>query len=205
LSLFFSLRSVVEHNRPTSEEVSGLLRAAGRDATERLLPLVYDELHRIAQGLMRKENQAITLQPTALVNEACMRLLAAKEVSWNDRAHFLAIGAQAMRQILISHARARNADKRKPKGERVTLAEVAATTHEAELTELHDALETLERVNPMHARLVELRFLGGLETREIAHVMDMSEATVKREWRVARAWLAATLRLGANGESAAET
>lgn len=187
----------VHNESSNSQDVNAILRGAGREAAQRLLPVVYDELRRIAQALMRRENQPLTLQPTALVNEACMRLLSAKEVTWNDRAHFLAIGAQAMRQILISHARARHADKRSPPGDRVTLSDVASHSHQADLLELHDALETLERLNPMHARMVELRFLGGLETPEIAFIMDMSEATVKREWRVARAWLAATLRMDA--------
>ena len=184
-------------------DVSALLRGAGREATERLLPLVYDELRRIAQSLMQREHRAVTLQPTALVNEACARLLSAKERSWNDRAHFLAIGAQAMRQILASHARARNADKRSAPGDRVTLSDVPAQTQEADLLDVHDALETLERLNPMHARMVELRFLGGLDTPEIAYIMSMSEATVKREWRIARAWLAATLNVeGESGQRA---
>lgn len=194
----------MENQPVNSADVNALLRGAGREATQRLLPLVYDELRRIAQALMSRENHPVTMQPTALVNEACMRLLSAKDMTWNDRAHFLAIGAQAMRQILISHARARNADKRRPPGDRVTLADVASNGHEADLLELHDALETLERVNPLHARLVELRFLGGLDMSEIAYITSMSEATVKREWRIARAWLAATLRMDTSSDRALE-
>ena len=163
-------------------------------AAEELLPLVYDELRVVARNLVRREGDGGTLQPTALVNEACVRLLGAQRLTWNDRAHFLAIAAQAMRQILVSHARAKRARKRRASGDRIALSEIAGSAEETDVVALDEALSTLHELNPRHARLVELRFFGGLTLEEAAHVLDLSQSTANRDWRAARAWLSARLR-----------
>jgi RNA polymerase sigma-70 factor, ECF subfamily len=156
-----------------------------------LLPLVYHELKRLAAGYLRREKPGQTLQPTALVHEAYLRLMKDRPDRWQNRAHFCAIAAHSMRQILIERARARGAAKRGGPRARVTLDEglLAGEDRSIDLLALDEALERLAALDPEQARLVELRFFGGLTVEETAEAMDISPATVKRHWTVARAWL----------------
>lgn len=160
-----------------------------------LLPIVYEELKKLAAAYLRRERPGQTLQPTALVHEAYLRLLKDRPGRWQNRAHFCAIAAHSMRQILIERARARGAQKRGGVQARVTLDEgmVAAGSQSVDLVALDEALERLEAIDPEQARLVELRFFGGLTIEETAEAMNISPATVKRHWTVARAWLAREL------------
>jgi RNA polymerase sigma factor (TIGR02999 family) len=163
-----------------------------------LLPIVYEELRRLAAAYLRRERPGQTLQPTALVHEAYLRLMKDRPDRWQNRAHFCAIAAHSMRQILIERARARGAQKRGGAQPRVTLDEalVAADGREepsVDLVALDDALARLEAIDADQARLVELRFFGGLTIEETAEAMNISPATVKRHWTVARAWLAREL------------
>ena len=163
-----------------------------------LLPIVYEELRRLAAAYLRRERPGQTLQPTALVHEAYLRLMKDRPDRWQNRAHFCAIAAHSMRQILIERARARGALKRGGAQPRVTLDEalVAADGREepsVDLVALDDALARLEAIDAEQARLVELRFFGGLTIEETAEAMNISPATVKRHWTVARAWLAREL------------
>ncbi|MFL5616303.1 MAG: sigma-70 family RNA polymerase sigma factor [Gemmatimonadaceae bacterium] len=188
---------------PTPEEgepsdVTSLLLAwRGGDAAagERLLQEVYAELHRQASRAMRREDSAHTLQATALVNEAYLRLVDQRRVQWRNRAHFFGIAAQLMRRILVDHARARRAGKRGSGERALSLGEVearapgAATEKAVDVLALNDALERLAELDPAQARLVELRYFTGLTIEETAEAMEMSPATVKREWAIARAWL----------------
>jgi RNA polymerase sigma factor (TIGR02999 family) len=169
-----------------------------RQSVETLLPIVYQELRRLATAYLRRERQGYTLQPTALVHEAYLRLLKDKPGRWQNRAHFCAIAAHSMRQILIERARARDAQKRGGERRRVTLDEalVAGGERSIDLIALDQALERLAGVSPEQARLVELRFFGGLTIEETAEAMDISPATVKRHWTVACAWLARELEGG---------
>ena len=160
-----------------------------------LLPLVYDELRRLAAAYLRRERPGQTIQATALVHEAYLRLLKDKPDRWQNRAHFCAIAAHSMRQILIERARARGALKRGGVQARVTLDEglLAADSPHIDLLALDEALQRLEAIDPEQARLVELRFFGGLTIEEAAEAMNISAATVKRHWTIARAWLAREL------------
>jgi len=166
-----------------------------RQSLDSLLPIVYQELRRLAASYLRRERPGQTLQPTALVNEAYLRLLKDRPDRWQNRAHFCAIAAHSMRQILIERARARGALKRGGVRARVTLddALVAGSDRSIDLIALDHALEKLAALDPVQARLVELRFFGGLTIEETAEALEMSPATVKRHWTVARAWLAREL------------
>ena len=170
--------------------------ADDRQSLDSLLPLVYQELRRLAAAYIRRERPGYTLQPTALVNEAYLRLLKDDPARWQNRAHFCAIAAHSMRQILIERARARDAQKRGGARARVTLDEalIAGGERSIDLVALDEALERLAAIDPEQARLVELRFFGGLTVEETADAMDISPATVKRHWTVARAWLARELK-----------
>ena len=175
-------------------EVTRLLAALNEgdgEALPALLPLVYDEPHGLATRYLRHERRALTLQPTVLVHEAYLRLVGQRAVHWQNRAHFFGIAAQAMRRILVDHARAHRALKRGGRREDVPLDEVMVSAPEqaVDVLLLDEALARLAAVDPRQARLVELRFFGGLTVEETAAVLDMSATTVKREWRVARAWL----------------
>jgi RNA polymerase sigma factor (TIGR02999 family) len=175
-------------------EVTALLRdwsGGDRQALERLLPLVYDELRRLAASYLRQERPDHTLQPTALVHEAYLRLVDQRRVAWQNRAHFFGIAAQMMRRILVDHARRRQASKRSAAPVRVVTEapDVAGSDRGTELLALDAALDGLARLDPDQARVVELRFFGGLTIEETAEVTSTSTATVKREWRTARAWL----------------
>ena len=179
---------------PSAHDVTLLLRAWGdgsKEALDRLAPLVYRELRQIAGRMMAAERPNHTLQATALVNEAYLRLVDAREVNWQDRAHFFAICARAMRQILVDHARTRGSAKRG--GDQVVIelddALAAGTSPEANLLELDDALNRLAQLDPRKSQVVELRFFGGLSLEETAEVLKTSPRTVKRDWQLARAWL----------------
>lgn len=178
---------------PPSGEVTRLLEAinAGRaDARDELIPIVYEELRELASSYMRREGVGHTLQPTALVHEAYVRLIGQTRVQWAGRSHFLAIAAQAMRRILVEHARRRSAARRGG-GRNVTLQDHHALVGEdpVDVIALDDALERLRILDERQARTVELRFFGGLEVREVAEIQGVSEITVKRDWRSAKAWL----------------
>jgi RNA polymerase sigma factor (TIGR02999 family) len=169
--------------------------AEDRQSLDTLLPIVYQELRRLAASYLRRERPGATLQPTALVHEAYMRLMKDRPDRWQNRAHFCAIAAHSMRQILIERARARHALKRGGGGPRITLDEslVAGAEPSVDLVALDQALERLQAMDPDQARIVELRFFGGLTVEETAEAMGISPATVKRHWAVARAWLAREL------------
>lgn len=187
-----------------SAEITRLLKAWGRGdsaALDRLTPLVYDQLHRMARGYMRNERAGHTLQATALVNEAFVRLVDTRDLDWTDRAHFFAVSARVMRRILVDAARSRAAIKRGGQADRaahstaINLDELPAASTEipAQICALDDALETLAGIDPRRAQVVELRFFGGLSVEEAAHVLRVSPQTVMRDWRLARAWLAREL------------
>lgn len=177
---------------PESNEVTRLLReiqGGNQDAQEELIPLVYRELRRLASSYMQRERAGHTLQATALVHEAFIRLAHMQDVDWQGKAHFFAVAAQAMRRILISHAREKRALKR-GEGLAITLNEnVMGDNRAFEVIELDQALEKLAAFDARQARVVELRFFGGLEVPEVAAVLGTSEATVKRDWVSAKAWL----------------
>jgi len=179
---------------PSAQEVTILLRAWGggdRQALDRLTPLVYRELRQIAGRLMAGQRPNHTLQATALVNEAYVRLVDAHEASWQDRAHFFALCARAMRQILIDHARARASEKRGGGQVSIELDEAlaAAPASEINLLELDDALKRLAALDARKSQVVELRFFGGLNLEETAEALKVSTKTVQRDWDLARAWL----------------
>jgi RNA polymerase sigma factor (TIGR02999 family) len=160
-------------------------------APERLMPLVYDELRRIAQSYLKSERPGHTLQATALVNEAYIRLVDWQNETWQNRAHFLGVAAGMMRRILVDYARERRAQKRGAGQHKITLNEAARFMRrtDIDLVRLDEALETLARFDPQQSRIIELRFFGGLTIEETAHHLKVSPATVKREWTVAKAWL----------------
>ncbi|HTD54328.1 MAG TPA: sigma-70 family RNA polymerase sigma factor [Silvibacterium sp.] len=162
-----------------------------RDAEAALMTQVYGELRRLARKYMRAERANHTLQATALVNEAYLRLMGQEGASWQNRAHFFAAAAQLMRHILVDHARAHRAGKRGGEQHQVTLTEgIAAEENKSvEVLALHEALEKLALLDARQARVVEMHFFGGLTFTEIAYVLDASERTVKRDWTMARAWL----------------
>ena len=167
-----------------------------QDALHRLVPLVYDDLRRVAAGYMVREAAGHSLQPTALLHEAYVRLVDQRHVQWRNRAHFFGVAASMMRRILVDHARARRADKRGGDVEHVTLAgdEVAGDgPNNVDVLALHESLERLAKFDPQQERIVELRYFGGLTIEEAAAVVGISEATVVREWTIAKAWLRADL------------
>lgn len=160
-------------------------------AAEKLMPLVYQELRRLAKGYLRRERPNHTLQPTALVHEAYLRLIDQQSVSWQNRAQFFGMAATLMRRILIDHARARRAAKRQGKEYALSLSQADRFSRQPDvnLLALDDALKDLAAIKPQHSRIVELRFFGGLTIEETAAVLGISHATVEREWSFARAWL----------------
>lgn len=160
-------------------------------AFEDLVTLIYPELRRLARRHMRQEDPAHTLQTSALINEAYLRLVNQRDVAWQDRAHFFAVAAQVMRRILIDHARRHQAAKRGAGAQLVTLGEMEAVSREraAEFVALDEALVKLAEIDERKSRIVELRFFGGLTAQEAADVLKLSPITIKREWRSARAWL----------------
>ena len=182
------------------QQVTGLLaqwRAGDAAALESLIPLVYGELHRIAHSYLRSERPGHTLQSTALVNEAYLRLASQEPGQINNRAHFVRVAAHLMRQILVDYARAQRAAKRDG-GRRVELDESLQPLQlaDVDVIALDDALSALAQLDPEQARIVEMRFFGGLSIEDTATALGVSPATVKREWRTARTWLSRELAAG---------
>jgi RNA polymerase sigma factor (TIGR02999 family) len=178
---------------PAAEDVSTLLRAwsdGDQSALERLTPIVYDELHRLARRYMKGEHSGHSLQATALVNEAYMRLVDYKSMQWQNRAHFFAVSAQLMRRILVEHARRHNL-KRGGGVQHVSFEDTAEVSGDraADLGALDDALDALARIDPRKVQVVEMRFFGGLSVEETAEVLKVSPVTVMRDWSTAKAWL----------------
>ena len=176
------------------QDVTSLLlaiRDGDSTAARELVPLVYDELRRLAGHYMRGERPGHTLQATALVHEAWLKLIDTSRVEFENRSHFFAMAAQQMRRILVDHARARQAGKRGGKAEKLPLNEVVVgpDAEQADILALDDALQALAKLDPQQSRIVELRYFGGLSIEETAQVLGISPATVKREWAMARAWL----------------
>jgi RNA polymerase sigma factor (TIGR02999 family) len=177
------------------------MRSGRKEALDRLLPLVYDELRRLAGRYMRDERAGHTLQPTALVHEAFLRLAGEDRANWRNRAQFMGVAGQLMRRILVDYARKRHAAKRG--GSLVTLDESAAKqcadmARPEEILEVHLTLERLERLDPQQGKLVELRYFAGLSAEETAEAMGLSLRAVEREWTTAKAWLRAQLAEGAS-------
>lgn len=171
-----------------------LIRWSGGDqaALDKLIPLVYGELRRLASNYLRRERQGHTLQPTALVNEAYLRLVDQRSANWQNRAQFYGIAAQLMRRILVDHARLKHAEKRGGSElERISItsAEGLSVKPDLDVLALHEALEALATLDPQQERIVELKFFGGLSIEETAEVMKLGHATVERDWKMARAWL----------------
>ena len=178
----------------TSRDITRLLHDWSRGdpaALDALVPIVYDELRRIAGRTLRRDRNGITLQPTLLVNELYLRLIGQDRASWDNRIQFFAVAASMMRRILVDHARARAADKRGGHATRVSLsnAEEHAAGSVLDVLAIHEALDRLALFDATQARIVELRFFAGLTVEEAAATLDMSPRTIKREWRIARAWL----------------
>jgi RNA polymerase sigma-70 factor, ECF subfamily len=183
-----------------SQEITQLLTAWGKgdqQALDVLTPLVYDELHRLAGSYLRRERRGHTLQTSALVNEAFLRLIG-QQVSWQNRAHFFGIAAQLMRRILVDYARGQRADKRGGEAVHLALDEALdeAAAQDADLIALDDALNSLAAFDPRQSRIVELRYFGGLTIAETAEVLGFGHTTVEQEWNLARAWLRRELSKG---------
>ena len=182
---------------PDTTRITELLLAVSdgrKDALNQLVPLVYNDLRRVAAAQMRREAPGHSLQPTALVHEAYVRLVDQRHVKWRNRAHFFGVAASLMRRILVDHARARLANKRGGGLERVTLVgDEAAPDSPRGVVALHESLKRMAAFNPRQERIVELRYFGGLTIEEAAEVVGISEATLVREWTIAKAWLRADL------------
>jgi RNA polymerase sigma-70 factor, ECF subfamily len=181
------------HKTP-QHEITQLLAEwsdGNQSALDELYPLVYEELHKLARRYMSRERKGHTLQTTALINEAYVRLVDQKNVHWANRSHFFAISAQIMRRILIDHARRHAYAKRGGGAQQVSLEEVAIVAREqsSEILRLDEALKILAKMDPRRCHVVELRYFGGLSNEEIAGVLKVSENTVTRDWNLARAWL----------------
>jgi RNA polymerase sigma factor (TIGR02999 family) len=181
------------------EQITGLLQAwrdGDRDALDQLVPMVYDELRRIAHRYMRRQAAGQTLQTTAVVHEAYMRLAGQDKVAWQNRAHFYGVCAQVMRSLLVDRARARGAEKRGGGQYKVSISDgiAASNNPDIDIVALDDALERFAAIDPRKARIVELRYFGGLTVEETAAFLDLSPITIKREWLKAKAWLYNELR-----------
>ena len=179
---------------PSSDSVTRLLldwSEGDEGARDEMLPLVYGELRRLAALYLLRERRGHTLQPTALVHEAYLRLIDQRHVNWKNRAQFVGLAAVMMRRILVNHARDRAAEKRGGDMQKVPLSDVdePGTPQDVDLIVLHDALDQLGAIDPRKSRIVELKFFGGLTTNEIAEVLQLSPATIERDWSFARAWL----------------
>jgi len=190
---------------PSPQDLTQLLVAwsnGEQDALDQLIPLVYSELHRLAHRHMAREGQGHPLQTTALVHEAYERLVNMKDVSWQNRAHFFAVSAQLMRRILVDYARSRRYKKRGGEWRHVPLNEAVAVfpDRRTDIVALDDALHALAEIDPRKARVVEMRFFGGLSIKETAEVLDVSQDTVLRDWRLAKVWLLRQLSEGNDDE-----
>jgi RNA polymerase sigma factor (TIGR02999 family) len=181
-------------SEPAPQEITQLLRAwsdGDQTALERLAPLVYAQLHRLARGYMRGERPGHLLQSTALINEAWLRLIDSKDIEWHNRAHFFGAAAQMMRRILVDFARERGAARRGGSAQPVALEDAVLVSADrgAEILALDEALDTLAEFDARKSQIVEMRFFGGLSVEETGEVLKVSPRTVKREWNLARAWL----------------
>jgi RNA polymerase sigma factor (TIGR02999 family) len=192
---------------PTSspEEVTQLLAAWGsgdQAALNQLMPLVYDELHQIAHRYLRRERADHTLQTTALVNEAYLKLVGEQNKDWQNRVHFFAVAANMMRHLLVDYARTRNRARRGGGAQQVPLDDALIVSHEraTELLKLDDALQSLEKFDARKSRIAELRYFGGLSVEETAEVLRVSTTTILREWRLTKAWLHHEMSRGGNDE-----
>jgi RNA polymerase sigma factor (TIGR02999 family) len=207
-------RAAPQSGEPAADEISTLLRAwsdGDHAALDKLTPIVYHELHRLAGRYMNREHPGHSLQTTALVNEAYMRLVDYRRMQWQDRAHFFAVSAQLMRRILVDHARRHN-QKRGGDVQHVSLDEALVVGGDdgpdpgGDLVALDNALDALGRIDPRKMQVVEMRFFGGLSVEETAEVLKVSTVTVKRDWRGAKAWLYRELTGGTtDGSSTMET
>jgi RNA polymerase sigma-70 factor (ECF subfamily) len=179
-------------------EVLAELQTGGKHAVEQLTPLVYSELHRIARRVWGSQQPGHTLQPTVLIHEAYMKMVRQKDRTFQSRAHFFAVAAMAMRQVLVNHAEASVAAKRGSKKNSVPLDEelISSLQEERDVLALHDALKTLAEMDPRKGRVVEMRYFGGLSIEETAEALGVSTVTVTRDWLAARAWLARELGAG---------
>ena len=183
------------NDQQTPNEITQMLielTDGNQEVVNQILPHIYDELKRLASSYLRRERVDHTLQPTALVHEAYMKLIDQKRVQWQNRAHFFGIAAQVMRRILMDNARKHKADKRGGEAEKLPIEEeILVVSHEksAELIALDDALQTLAEIDEQKAKIVELRYFGGLSIEETAEVMGVSVPTINRQWRMAKAWL----------------
>ena len=187
------MQRVAQPGEPEASDVSTLLRAwsdGDQSALKGLTPIVYDELHRLAHRYLERERSGHTLQTTALVNEAYIRLVDYKRMQWQNRAHFLAVSAQVMRRILVDHARGHNV-KRGAGVQHVSLDEgaVIGGDQASDLVALDDAMNALARLDPRKVQIIEMRFFGGLSVEETAEVLKVSPATVRRDWSIAKFWL----------------
>jgi RNA polymerase sigma-70 factor, ECF subfamily len=178
----------------TDGQVTLLLKAMNRgdkSAADQLLPIVYSELHRLAKSYMSRERRDHTLQPTALINQAYLRIAQQEHMEWQNHAHFIGFAANVMRRVLVDHARERNAAMRGGGRVRVELDEGVAASPEAsaEILQLEEALTRLEQLNPRQAQVVEMRYFGGLSVEEVASILGIAPRSVKRDWALARMWL----------------
>jgi RNA polymerase sigma factor (TIGR02999 family) len=178
-------------------------RSGDQEALDKLMPLVYDELRRIASRHMKRERAGHTLQTSAVVNEAYLRLVGQRDVEWKDRVHFFAVAAQVMRHLLVDHARTRGRIRRGAGARQVSLDEAAIVTNQKaeEVLALDSALTKLAAIDPRKVKVVELRYFSGLSAEETAEVLGVSEITVKREWLKAKAWLYRELTVGTHDEA----
>jgi RNA polymerase sigma factor (TIGR02999 family) len=190
---------------PSSNEVTRLLvdwGSGNQAALDELIPVVYEELRRLAGRYMGRERQGHTLQASALINEAYLRLVDQKSVQWQNRAHFFGVAARLMRQILVDHARSRSRAKRGGDARMVTLTEPSVIAKEIEdVLALDDALKHLSEMDPRKSQIVEMKFFGGLTTEEVAEVLNVTTRTVEREWGKAKLWLNRAISKGAIDEA----
>jgi RNA polymerase sigma factor (TIGR02999 family) len=180
-----------EDNSRSITVLLGRMKAGNKEAEAELIPLVYDELHRLARHYMRGEREGHTLQTSALVNEAYMRIMGEHRIDWKNRAHFFGVSAQIMRRILVDHARSRDAKKRGGAAQKISLENAFVYSDEQswQVVAVHEALTKLFQWDPRQCRIVELRFFAGLNVEETAEVLALSPTTVKREFQHAKAWL----------------
>ncbi len=187
-----------QHDLDRTTEVLEAVTSGREHAADRLMPMLYDEFRRLAANYLQQETPGHTLRPTALVNEAYLKLINQDRVDWKGRTHFFAVGAQAMRRILVDHARSKHRLKRGGGRRKVSLEEdlTLSPERDEDLLALDEALEKLARIDTRQARIVELRFFGGLTVAEVAQVIGVSERTVRNEWSMVRAWLRRELSAG---------
>lgn len=188
---------------PPSKDVTQMLvdwSKGSQEALAQLMPLVYNDLRHLAVHYLQRERPDHTLQPTALVHEAYLRLIDQRSVNWQNRAHFYGVAAQMMRRVLVDYARAHRTEKRGGAAPKLSLDDAIGLSDkkEADLVALDEALTRLAALEPQQSRIVELRFFGGLTVEEVAEVMGISPATIKREWSMAKAWLYREIRTGAS-------